>query len=118
MRSKIEIGFQGERLAAQWLVKQGYTILKHNFRHGRFEVDIVASRNTILHFIEVKCRSSTVYGHPEESVSKRKLEHILQGSAGWLLRWPGHHRVQYDILAITLLDPAKPEYVLFGDVYL
>jgi putative endonuclease len=118
MLSKAEVGSAGERLAAQWLTQQGFTILKRNFRHLRYEVDIIAGRNSILHFIEVKCRRSTTYGHPEQSVSRKKLEHVLQGGAGWLAQWPGYRRVQYDVLAITLRHPAPPEYILFEDVYL
>ncbi|HEY4107584.1 YraN family protein [Puia sp.] len=118
MLSNTEVGSGGEQLAAQWLTKKGFTILKRNFRHGRYEVDIIAGHRSVLHFIEVKCRRSTRYGHPEESVSRKKLEHILQGSAGWLAQWPGFHRVQYDVLAITLSHPTPPEYMLFEDVYL
>jgi putative endonuclease len=118
MLSKREVGSEGEQLAAQWLGKKGFTIYKRNFRHGRYEVDIIAGRDGVLHFIEVKCRRSATYGHPEESVSRKKLEHVLQGSAGWLLKWPGHRRVQYDVLAIRLKPPAPAEYDLFEDVYL
>lgn len=118
MLSKAEVGSGGERLAAQWLTKQGFTILKRNFRHGRYEVDIIAGRNAVLHFVEVKCRRSVTYGHPEESVNRKKLEHILRGGAGWLVRWAGYRRVQYDVLAITLQHPAPAEYILFEDVYL
>lgn len=118
MMSRVEVGSGGERLAAQWLEKQGFFILERNFRHGRYEVDLVAGRGSILHFIEVKCRRSTRYGHPEESVSRKKLEHVLQGGAGWLAQWPGYRRVQYDVLAITLQHSAPAEYILFEDVYL
>ena len=118
MPSNTEIGSRGEMLAAQWLTKQGFDILKRNFRHGRYEVDIIAGRNAVLHFIEVKFRRSITYGLPEESVSRKKLEHILRGAAGWLCRWPGYRRVQYDVLAITQLKQAVPEYMLFEDVYL
>jgi putative endonuclease len=118
MLSNAEIGSGGERLAAQWLTKQGFSILKRNFRHGRYEVDIIAGRDSILHFVEVKCRHSTQYGHPEESVNRKKLEHILQGGAGWLAQWRGFRRVQYDVLAITLRPSVSPEFTLFSDVYL
>jgi len=118
MHSNIDIGAGGETLAAQWLTQQGFTILNRNFRHGRYEVDIIAGRSKILHFIEVKCRHSKTYGHPEESVNRKKLEHVLQAGAGWLVQWPGYHRVQYDVLAITLPKQAPPAYVLFEDVYL
>ena len=118
MLSKGELGSWGEGLAAQWLAQQGFTIFKRNFRHGRYEVDIVAGRDSILHFIEVKCRRSATFGHPEESVNRKKLKHVLRGGTGWLVQWPGHRRVQYDVLAITLRKQPPVEYVLFEDVYL
>jgi putative endonuclease len=118
MLSKVEIGSGGERLAAQWLTEKGFSILKRNFRQGRYEVDIIAGRDHILHFIEVKCRRSIRYGHPEESVNRKKLEHVLQGGSGWLSRRPNFRRVQYDVLAIILRRSAPPEFTLFEDVYL
>jgi putative endonuclease len=118
MLSNREVGSTGESLAAQWLTAKGFIILNRNFRHLRYEVDIIAGRDAVLHFIEVKCRRSTSYGHPEESVSRKKLEHVLQGGAGWLARWPGYRRIQYDVLAITMGQKAEPDYVLFEDVYL
>ena len=118
MSRHIEIGREGEDLAADWLVRNGFTLLYRNWRHGRYEVDILAGRNNILHVIEVKTRRSKAYGHPEESVSRKKIEHMLQGASAWLYRWPVYRRVQYDVLAITLVRGQEPEIVLFEDVYL
>lgn len=114
----IQTGKQGETLAAEWLVANGYQILYRNWRHGRYEVDLIASKAGMIHFIEVKSRRSRTYGPPEQSVSRKKIGHILQGAGGWLLNHPGHSRFQYDVLAITLEKNADPEYVLFTDVYL
>ena len=125
MARHIEIGRQGEDLAAGWLVRHGFSVLHRNWRHGRYEVDIIAGRANVLHFIEVKTRRSSTYGHPEEGVSRKKIEHMLQGAAAWLHkrsvqhgRWPVYHRVQYDVLAITLAPGQTPEIVFFEDVYL
>ena len=118
MPQHIELGRTGEDLAAAWLTNKGFSILCRNWRHGRYEVDIIAGRAAVIHVIEVKTRRSLTYGHPEESVSRKKLENVLQGAAGWLYRWPQYRRVQYDVLAITLCDKTMPEYVLFEDVYL
>lgn len=68
-----ETGKTGEKLAADWLEK-GFTILEKNWRHKRLEVDIIAEKDNLLHFIEVKSRSSQNYGLPEESVSLKKLK--------------------------------------------
>lgn len=114
----IRTGRNGEKLAADWLAANGFHILQRNWRHGRYEVDLIAAKSDSIHLIEVKCRTSSLYGSPEQSVSRRKIEHILQSAQGWLLFHPGITRLQYDVLAITLHDNAAPEFVLFEDVYL
>jgi len=117
MSRHITTGKNGEDLAAEWLSAKGFAILTRNWRQGRYEIDIIASRHDVLHIIEVKSRNSTLFGAPEESVSKKKLNNILQGAAGWLVEYPGHKRIQYDVLAITL-NKSTPEYFLIEDVYL
>jgi putative endonuclease len=118
MSRHLEIGRKGEDLAADWLAHRGFTVLHRNWRHGRYEVDIIAGRGEVLHFVEVKTRRSSNYGHPEESVSRKKIEHMLQGAAAWLYRWPVYGRIQYDVLAITLAPEHAPDILLFEDVYL
>jgi len=118
MAPHIITGKNGEDLAAEWLTAKNFAILTRNWRHGRHEIDIIASKGAILHFIEVKSRNSNLFGRPEESVSKKKLHHILQGATGWLIEYPGHKRIQYDVLAITLGRHSPPEYFLIEDVYL
>jgi putative endonuclease len=118
MAHHIDTGRTGECLAAEWLVRNGFTIIQRNWRHHRYEVDIIAGRTAILHFIEVKTRRSLTFGNPEESVNRKKLEHVMEGSTGWLYRWPAYRRVQYDVLAITLQKNTTPEFVFFEDVYL
>jgi putative endonuclease len=118
MSRHLEIGRTGEDLAADWLVRHGFAVLHRNWRHGRYEVDCIAGRDNVLHFVEVKTRRSSTYGHPEESVSRKKLEHMLQGASAWLYQWPIYRRVQYDVLAITLAPGHAPDIRLFEDVYL
>lgn len=118
MSHHITTGKKGEDLAAEWLAAKGFAILTRNWRQGRYEIDIIASKGSILHFIEVKSRNSTLFGAPEESVSKKKLLNILQSAAGWLVEYPSHRRAQYDVLAITLKKQSSPEYFLIEDVYL
>lgn len=118
MHQHIDLGKKGEELAAGWLAAKGFTILQRNWRHGRYEIDIIASHSGILHIIEVKSRRSISYGRPEESVNRRKLQHIMQGAAGFLLKYPHHQRIQYDVMAIDLRKSAEPEIAFFEDVYL
>jgi putative endonuclease len=117
MLGHIEFGRAGEDLGAEWLTKKGFVILARNWRHGRHEVDIIAGRSGVLHFIEVKTRRSTAFGYPEASVSRKKIAHIMQGATGWLLQRPGYRRTQYDVLAITFHGGLQ-DIVLFEDVCL
>jgi putative endonuclease len=118
MMPHIRTGKKGEQLAADWLTANGFHILHRNWRHGRYEVDIIAGKEDTIHIVEVKSRTSNAYGPPEQSVNRTKIEHLLQAAAGWLLNHPGHTRIQYDVLAITLRKDTDPEYFLFEDVYL
>ena len=72
MASHIDFGKLGEQLAEDFLVERGYTVLHRNWRHSRYEIDIVALKNDLPHFVEVKTRSSNEFGEPEESVSKKR----------------------------------------------
>jgi putative endonuclease len=118
MMPHIRTGEKGEKMAADWLTANGFQILRRNWRHGRYEVDLIAGKEETIHIVEVKCRQSNAYGPPEQSVSRKKIEHLLRGAQGWLLNHPGLTRIQYDVLAITLHKDADPEYFLFEDVYL
>ena len=112
-----ETGKTGELLAAEWLRENQYNILFVNWRYSRYEIDIIASRNDILHFIEVKTRSNVAFGHPEESVSKKKFGSLMNAAEEFLEKHPGWTRIQYDVLSITKLKDQPVEYFLIEDVY-
>ncbi len=46
-----KFGADGETLAAEWLTGKGYEILHRNWRHSHYEIDIIALKNKMLHFI-------------------------------------------------------------------
>lgn len=118
MKSKhIHTGKSGEAMAALWLQQHDFTILHCNWKHGRYEIDIVAEKNDVLHFIEVKTRRSTRFGLPEESVDARKFRHMQTAAIAYQLAYPQRRRIQYDILAITLLPGQPPEYFFIEDVF-
>lgn len=112
-----ETGKIGELLAAAWLKERGYTILHVNWRHSHYEIDIVASQEEILHFIEVKTRSSIAFGHPEESISKKKFNSLMNAADEYLFQHSQWKRVQYDVLSITQLKDRPVEYFLVEDVH-
>lgn len=73
------LGQIGEELAADYLMKQDFQILHHNWNlHHGCELDFVARKHGELHFIEVKTRSreSEVFGSPEQAIDWQKMRHI------------------------------------------
>ena len=113
-----KLGERGEQMAEAFLLKSGYTILHRNWRHSHYEIDIIALRKDILHFVEVKIRSSKKYGFPEEAVTKKKFNSLLQAADEFLFLHPQYKHVQYDILAISVYRNMEPEFFLIEDVYM
>jgi putative endonuclease len=111
-------GNTGEALAAVYLTGNGYNILHQNWRHSRWEVDIIAEKETILHFVEVKTRKTGTFGYPEESVDKKKMQNLINAAEEYLYRYPQWKRVQFDILSIIIIKEKPVEYFLIEDVYL
>jgi len=111
-------GSLGEGLAARYLTNSGFNILHQNWRYSHWEVDIIAEKGGVLHFIEVKTRRTKKFGHPEEAVSKKKIRNLVNASEEYLYQFPQWQRIQFDILAITLFKNVPAEYFFIEDVYL
>ncbi|HVM89724.1 MAG TPA: YraN family protein [Puia sp.] len=113
-----DLGKEGEGLAAAWLKKNGYGILHYNWRYSHYEVDIIAHKANILHFIEVKARRNKAFGYPEESVTKKKIENLMNAAEQFLAHHPEWRRIQFDVLSILLTKSNKAEYFFIEDVSL
>ena len=118
MASHNDTGKLGETLAAIYFSKNGYQILHNNWRHRHWEVDIIASKNNMLHFIEVKTRTTDKYGYPEEKIDSKKIRYLINASEEFLYQYPQWQRIQFDVLAITIVQNKEPEYFLIEDIYL
>ena len=118
MASHNILGKEGEQMAVNWLQEKGYEILHRNWRHSHYEIDIVAKKDERLHIVEVKARYGIKYGHPEDSVTKKKFRHLQKATDEFLFLNPGYKWIQYDILAITLHKYEATEYFLLEDVFL
>jgi putative endonuclease len=116
MATNQQKGKKGEELASEWLLAKGYTILYRNWRHARFEIDIIATRDLALHFIEVKSRTTSKFGNPEDQVNKKKLRHMIDAGVEFIYQNPGWKKIRFDILAI--FKDRVPEFYLIEDVYM
>ena len=97
-----QLGHAGEAAAADFFTAQGYTVACRNYRYRRAEVDLIVRRgDALLIFVEVKTRSSTRFGHPEEFVTERKRQLFRLAAEQYQeeINWPGD--IRFDILALT-----------------
>ena len=74
-------GLIGEKLAAEYLTRQGYKIIETNFRCKEGEIDIIAKDGDYLVFVEVRAKNNLTFGSPEESVTARKKDHLRSVAA-------------------------------------
>ena len=100
MKIQQRVGRWGEQAAAEYLEKQGYTILARNFRTEHGEVDIIARQENVLVFVEVKARSSNRYGYPEHSVTPKKRMHILSAAEKYIFEHPEFQTWRVDVIAV------------------
>ena len=78
MKVRKELGDWGERLAADYLRRQGYIIRDTKFRCPVGEIDIVAEKGQYLVFVEVRTKRGQAFGTPEESVTLSKAEKLVE----------------------------------------
>lgn len=78
MKISNPIAIKGEELAAKFLKEKGYKIIDRNFRKGYGEIDIIAIHKNTLVFVEVKTRTSNIYGTPFEAISYFKLKSLIK----------------------------------------
>jgi putative endonuclease len=95
-----KIGKKGENSAVEFLFANGYDVLLRNYRFGRAEIDIIARKERILVFVEVKTRNSTRFGYPETFLSDLQKERIHRAAETYIddQAWQGD--IRFDIIAI------------------
>jgi putative endonuclease len=79
------LGKYGEKHACIYLINNGYKIIENNYRCRYGEIDIIALKDNIFYFIEVKTRQSKEFGEPEESIDLPKLKKIYLAAQHYTL---------------------------------
>lgn len=117
MRNNTQLGQEGETIAADYLKQHGYEIVVRNYRFKRSEVDIIAKKDGVLIFVEVKLRSSRQYGEPEEAVDNKKEDQVISGAEGYIeeIDWDGP--IRFDILTVLKQKSRIVEIRLFKDAF-
>jgi len=103
-----QVGALGEKLAKDFLKKKGYRIRETNFKCREGEIDIVAEQGNCLAFVEVRTKSSSEFGTPEESITTSKKEKLVTSALIYLSTnqdLPSQWRI--DLIAIDLDQKGK-----------
>ena len=99
MTAAAETGRAGERAATEYLRRAGYEICALNWRQGRYELDIVALRDGVLHFVEVKTRREGSLTPPEAAATQRKFRALSRAASCYLRTAGWEGEVQFDLAA-------------------
>ena len=101
------VWIKGEKLAKNYLEKQGYRILETNYTAAYGEADIIAIKKRTVVFVEVKSRSSIIYGNPSEAVTRAKIRKYIMLASGYMKKFADGYDVRFDIIEVLLDEKIK-----------
>ena len=95
-----EAGRRAEKAAAVYLEMRGYAIVERNWRRPRCEIDIIASKNDAMYFVEVKFRINDDQGGGLEAITTSKLKQMHFAADIWVqeTKWQG----EYSLAAVEI----------------
>lgn len=101
------LGLLGERIAARWMRRDGWTVAAHRFRSGHRDLDLVMRRGDEVAFVEVKARRGDGFGGPLEAVHHRKRVELGRSAKVWVDRHgAGDLSYRFDVIGV-LIDGQK-----------
>lgn len=103
---------KGEKLAAEYLREKGYKIIDNNFRGRYFEIDLIARREDVIIFVEVKRRTSTSFMKAISGVDRNKKRNIIRGAKLYLQRnnLYGRSNVRFDVISVEGSEEGVEHY--------
>lgn len=95
-----EFGKEGERIATEFLVKNGYEIRYQNYRYLKSEIDIIAQKENILAVVEVRARSNDQIIPIADTISPKKIKLLVMGADHYVTTNKLDVEVRFDIITI------------------
>jgi putative endonuclease len=114
-----KLGELGEEMALTHLVKNGYIIQEKNWRFQKAEIDIIAQKGETLVCVEVKTRSTSEFGDPQDFVDSKKIKLLVKAMNQYVEVNNLDVEVRFDIIAIihnqykTALDHIEDAFLYF-----
>ena len=99
------LGEMGERVAERWMSRAGWRILNRRFRNGHRDIDLVAERDGVVAFVEVKARRDAHFGGPIEAVTWQKRIELSRSARVWIARHgKANEAYQFDVIGIIVRE--------------
>ena len=115
-----QTGRWGEQLVAEDMCKRGWEILARNVRFSVGEIDLVARRNGILSFTEVKLRRNAGFAQAREFVTRNKQRRLRLAAECYLMHHPTTLQPRFDVVEVYApygMDTPNPEIIYWEDAF-
>jgi len=107
-----ELGHTGEQIAVEYLANKGYEILKTNWRHKKKEIDIIARDGDYLIIVEVRTRTSELWEHPKETITKAKIRFLVDAAEAYIMKNDIMTETRFDVVTlIPTVDRWEIEHI-------
>lgn len=116
--SRINSGRKGEEEAVLYLRKNGYKIIKRNYRTKLGEIDIIADCEGCICFVEVRAKNNPGFGSPEETISGKKQSRISKAALAYIKKFRLEDRsCRFDVVSVEGVDADRPEIRLIKNAF-
>ena len=103
-----EVGAKGEKLAAKFLKRKGYTIIQRNYRCKLGEIDIIAEQDRTIVFVEVRTKQTERFGPPQYSITSGKRWQISKAALYYIKEKRLVERsCRFDVIAVTFSSGSR-----------
>lgn len=103
MTERQQRGAIGEQAAVDYLRQQGFMIIERNWRVGKSEIDIIASRYDELYFVEVKTRKFGTMTAPEDALTEQKARAMRRAASAYMAQHSCMLEPRFSLVAIEMI---------------
>jgi len=100
MNGHLLTGRTGEEIAEKYLQAQGYSMLGRNVKTGRGEVDLIAKKDGVIVFVEVKARTKNDGFAPSDRINPAKVQRLLGAAELWLSKQSEEFPARIDVIGV------------------
>ncbi len=111
------LGIKGEDFAVEFLKRKGHRLIERNWRSSGYEIDIITEDEEFIVFVEVKTRSSSDWGNPEDAIGRLRMRRMINGANNYLKLNCIDKPARFDVVAIIMCNKRR-EIEYFEDAFL